>query len=182
MQYAPFLRPANMKQLLLALLLPGTLFVQAQTGKDTLYAFRQRISPGIKKAGDIDENGKLIKKTSPDAIRYTIYLSSPSKVRIYPILLWINEEGYTAEADTILHPPELPNNILAPAAKTRYLFPETTGILYRLTPKQLVYNKNAGKGRSLAARNAVVLYYKKAGTMHYEVLKKLTDIEAAALQ
>jgi hypothetical protein len=43
--------------------------------KDTLYGFQQRIIPGARAAGDIDETGKLVKKETTPSYHYSIYLA-----------------------------------------------------------------------------------------------------------
>jgi len=165
-----------------------TLFVimafllQAQPGKDTLYGFQQHVSPGIKSAGDIDENGKLLKKESPDMKHYTIYLSTASKARVYPIQLWINGRAFSVEVDTLAHPPYVYTNTDAPATKSKPLFPKTSGTIYKLNPIPLIADKSSSKAKALVKANAVVFYYIRSGIKHYGVLKKFTELEPVSLQ
>jgi len=183
MRFASFLHPACMNHAFLSLLFVFTiLLMQGQPAKDILYGFQQHISPGIKKAGEIDENGNFKRQKSTPLSNYTIYLSVASKTRIYPIQLWINGEAFSVEMEELANPPAALSTINAPGHKAKPLFPETTGTIYRLNPIPLIADKSNRKATDLASKNAAVLYYKKEGKMHYAVLKKFTDLESVPLQ
>ena len=183
MQFASFLHPACMKRAFFSILFVApVLLMQAQPAQDILYGFQQHISPGIKKAGDIDENGHFTKQKSTPLSHYTIYLAAASKTRIYPIQLWINGEAFSVEMEVLAHPPAAPSNINAPGHQAKPLFPETTGTIYRLNPIPLIADKSNRKAKDLALANAAVLYYKKEGKMQYGVLKKFTELEPVSLQ
>ena len=186
MQFASFLHPACMKRAFFSMLFVVTvqlmLAQKAQPAQDILYGFQQHISPGIKKAGDIDENGNFTKQKSTPLSHYTIYLAAASKTRIYPIQLWINGEAFSVEMEVLAHPPAAPSNINAPGHRVQRLFPETAGTIYRLNPIPLIADKSNRKAKDLALANAAVLYYIKEGKTQYGVLKKFTELEPVSLQ
>jgi hypothetical protein len=183
MQWRCFLRQVYMKQVILTgLLLLTFAIVNAQSKAVTLYGFRQHISPGAQKAGDIDENGKFIEKQAPELFHYTIYLAIASKAPVAPIQLWINGEPYSVQADTVTKIPVTTTNTDAPAAKVVHLIPDTAGTILKLMPVPLTIDKGTKRLHKLAKTNAVVVRYKQDGDLRYEVLKKFKDLDPQALQ
>jgi hypothetical protein len=180
MRISFFMRPVSMKTMIVtALLFFMVMWLHAQPETDTLFAYRQRVTPGTQKIGDMDENGKLIKKEAKPVFHYTICFIAPSKTPIYPVQLWVNGKAAAVEATTLENPPTVYTNVDAP----RPLFAQPVGTIYKLTPAPLAVDKDiAGTGKTLAVNNAVVLLYKKDGKLQYEVLKKFTDQPAVSLQ
>lgn len=183
MQSVFFLHPAFMKRILFtALFFYTALFIQAQPAKDTLYGFQQRVIPGAKAAGVIDENGKFIKKQTPDLLHQDLYLVTASKTKVYPVQLWINGAAFSVEIKQIQKTPILLYNENLSNSKSNVLVPKTTGYVFKLTPVPLVADKNGGPGKALMQSNVVVLYYKKNGRLQYAVLKKFTNLSSVSLQ
>lgn len=173
----------GMKKFYLAFLFSFAVFmIHAQPAKDKIYGFQQRVSPGAKAAGDIDENGRLIKKKSREVFHYTIYLTTVSKARIYPVQMWINGEAFSVKSKAVAQLPAVQTNIDAPAAKVKPLIPETAGEIIKLTPMPLTVDKGSVKAKALARQNAVLVLYKKEGKLHYGVLKKFTGLAPLSLQ
>lgn len=183
MQTRYFRHHAFMKRILFT----ATVFVvafsgHAQSTSDKLYGFRQQVSPGITKAADIDESGRVTKRKTATSVQHAIFFTTASKTRIYPVQVWLNGEAFSVKAETLEHPPVTYSNSDAVITKPKLLFPQSAGTIYRLTPMPLLADKSNGKGKALAQANAVVLLYKKSGKMQYGVLKKFTDLEPASLQ
>jgi len=171
-----------MKTLFTTLLFCCVFAGQAQMEKDTLYGFRQRVTPGAKAAGDIDENGNFIKTKSPELFNYAIYLVTASNATIYPIQMWMNGEVFSVKADRVLKMPEALMNAEAAVSETKPLLPEKPRMVLKLTPLPLTADKNTGRAKALATANAVVVLYKSGGKLRYGVLKKFTDRAHASLQ
>jgi hypothetical protein len=185
MQILLFMRPTSMcKRILTAVLFLITigLYAQAQSTTSTLYAYRQRVNPGTQKIGEVDENGRVTKKEMVPVFHYTVYFTTATKSRIYPMVLWINGEAATVETETLVNPPSLPSNVMAPAALAKPLFPKPAGFIYKLIPRQPATGKRTSTGKMLAKENAVVLLYNKDGKLQYGVLKKFTDLTPVSLQ
>jgi hypothetical protein len=169
------------KVLFTASLLFFAILLHAQAGKDTLYAFQQRIIAGAKAAGDIDENGKLLKKEASPAYQYTLYLVTTSKAPFQPIQIWINGVAFSAEATPVQTPVTETNPNLSGSTGT-VLIPQTAATVYKLTPTPLAADKSSRKLRAKAKENAVVVCYKTGKKARYVVLKKFTDLGALSLQ
>jgi hypothetical protein len=183
MQIAFFIHPVSMKMAIItAVLFFTAVWLYAQPAPDTLYAYRQRVSPGTQKIGDLDENGKLIKKEAKPVFHYAIYLISSSKTPVYPVQLWINGEAAAVEVKTLASPPIMYTNVDAPTAVPKPLFAPPNGTIFQLTPTPLTTDKDKGEAKTLAKNNAVVLLYKKEGKLQYGVLRKFTDLPAVSLQ
>jgi hypothetical protein len=164
-----------------ASLLFVTVLLHAQAAKDTLYGFQQRIIPGAKAAGDIDENGKLIKKDTSPAYQYSLYLATDSKARFQPIQIWINGIAFSAEATPVQTPVTEINPNLTGSTGT-VLIPQTAATVYKLTPTPLAADKSSRKLRTKAKENAVVVCYKTGKKARYAVLKQFTDLGTLSLQ
>jgi hypothetical protein len=169
------------KMLFTASLLFVTVLVHAQAEKETLYGFQQRIIPGAKAAGDIDETGRLIKKDASPAYHHTLYLATASTAPFQPIQIWINGVAFSAKAAPVQTPVTEINTNLSGSDGT-VLIPKTAATIYKLTPTPLTTDKSSRKLRAKAKENAVVVCYKTGKKSRYAVLKKFTDLGALSLQ
>ena len=183
MQPGAFLHHEGMKKLVFTTtFFFAALLLHAQPTAVRLYGYRQRVHPGIKKAGDFDTSGNFIKKEPAPVFQYLIFLITTSKAPIQPTQLWLNGEAFAVETKIMEHPPMRQGNSDAPAPTFKPLFAQPAGTIYKLTPVPLTAGNSTPKGRKLAHENAVVVLYEKEGRLQYGVLKKLIDIESALLQ
>ena len=182
MTFLTYRRLMRMRKLsFTALLLFVAFLLHAQAAKDTLYGFQQRIIPGAKAAGDIDETGKLVKKETAPAYHYSIYLATHVEAPLQPVQLWINGQAFSFTAERVNEMPVRQTNLDASASDT-LLIPETGTTVYQLTPMPLVADKSSRKLRAKAKENTVVVCYKTGKKARYEVLKKFSDLGALSLQ
>lgn len=160
------------------LILAGSMSYAQSRGKVRLYAFEQNVSRG--KAPEISE-GSEPQTSSGSGKNYRLYAVSTS--RIYPVELWIDGVKYGVTMNTIKQTPveyEDAGNIGAPK---KTLVPKTTGMVIQLIPIAATSNKSVGKNaKTLAASNEMVLVYKQNGKFYYSALKKVTELEGAAMQ
>lgn len=183
MQPRSFLHPVFMKKnLFTVLLLCMAFLLRAQPATDKIYGFRQRVIPGNKSVGDIDETGKLLKKKTPDVFQYAIYLTSASKAKIYPVQMWINGEALSVEAETKTAMQLMQETANMHNDKTNKIIRITDGTIWKLTPVPLITDKSVRRAKTLANENAVVVLYKSGGKLRYGVLKKFTDLDPVSLQ
>lgn len=155
---------------------------QAQSDTATVYAFRQRTTGGMQKQGDIDESGKIIKRTPKQVFKHTIYLASASKARIYPVQIWINGKAFSVKSEPVKNNPVVPANMDAPVTKLKTLLPTTAGTVLKLTPLPLAADKSGAHAKALAVDNDVVVLYKLSGKLRYGVWKKFVELDPVALQ
>lgn len=182
MKIGSFFHPALMKQSIFMLLFLGTaLFLQAQKAKPELYGYRQRITGGAKKVGEIDETGKLIKKKTRDVFHYAIYVATASKARIYPVQLWINGEAFSVEMERVMQTPVTQEAVNLLNGNAKILVPEAAGSVYKLNTVPLISDKGDNRAYTLAKTHAVLFLYKTAGKLQYGVLKKFTDLEPVSM-
>jgi len=173
-----------MKKLYLTLaFFVAAFLLHAQGSLERLYGFHQSVSPGAKRMADIDASGRIVKNEAPDLSHYFLLLTTPSRLRIYPIQLWINGVAYSVKIESVEKVPIFNNNgDTSSGMKKLPLTLKTGEKLFQLTPVPLIADKGSAKAKALTAKNAVVFYYKKAGTFHYEVLKKFTELTAPTVQ
>lgn len=182
MCFTLFFRPTIMKRIFITMCLVSAFLLRTYAQKDKIYGFQQQVIAGAKSAGDIDENGRLIKKKTKDANRYLIYLTTSSKTKIYPVQLWINGEAFSVDMQEVINLPVVQPDTNTPADKAKTLVPQTGAKVYQLTPVPLMVDKSNGKAKALALSNAVVVLYKTAGKQQYGLLKKFTRLDPVSLQ
>lgn len=157
--------------------------LQAQSGDVRLYGFKKRAAGGMQKRGDIEEGGKLIKTKPAEVFQYTIWLVTESRMRIYPVQLWIRGEAFSVKADWIPAAQLLQNENDAYRYYEKLKTVVTkAGGAWKLTPLPLVTDKSGERAKALAVENDVVALYKLAGKVRYGVLKKFTELDEAVLQ
>jgi hypothetical protein len=168
------------KMLITATFLFIAFLLHAQREKDTLYGFQQRIIPGTKAAGDIDETGKLIKKETDPVYQYTIYLATHAKTPLQPIQIWINGKALSFSAEQVNEMQVQQGNLNSNTAET-ILNLKTGAHVYKLTPIPLVADKSSRKLRAKAKEAALVVCYKTGKKARYAVLEKFTDLGALSM-
>lgn len=149
----------------------------AQTkGTAKLYGYVQEVSGGKRPelSGNAETNGGPGKN-------YRLY--AVSATRIYPTAIWVEGVKYGVTPKIITETPVVyvdENNIGSPK---QTLVPSTKQKVVQLilnsTPQQ---KGNTQSGSTLAKGNDVVLVYRLGAKDYYSSLKKLSPLEAAALQ
>jgi hypothetical protein len=169
--------------LLIALLLAVSAPAQ-QNSNITLYAFEQPVTPGVQKAGDIDESGNRISAENTGPLRnYMLYAVSPSSARLYPVTLWLKGKKYGVKLKTVTETPVTHTNYSNPGSpKTAVLVPETGKKVLELIPTDVYSEKAFPAAESLAASNDVVFVFRQNGKFLYKTLSRLTKLDAAAMQ
>jgi hypothetical protein len=165
-----------MKKLWISFLLICSVAAFGQTkGTAKVYGYVQSVLPGVPKGG-IEVSGE--ESTGPGAGKnYFIYITSAS--RIYPSELWIDGVAYMPKTSSVSKTPvkrELNNG------QSKVLVPSTTRKVWMLTPAPPQDNKQKAGSKKLAANNEVVVVYKQNGKFYYNALKKLEQLDDAAMQ
>jgi hypothetical protein len=169
------------RMVLLILFFGITLFAEAQSTVK-LYGYTQRSTPGI--AGrERDENGQIKKPANNNLYSYFIYLTGPSKSRMYPAELWIRGERLGVKAETVLQTPvEITKDNVTTTSEKVTLVPKTTAKVLQLTGTRETPGKKFIKAKNLATTNELVVVYKLNGKFYYATLKKFTSLNSVALQ
>lgn len=156
-----------MKYALALLLLCTYLTGFAQKDSLTLYAYEQKVSPGIAPA-----------KTSQVKTQYHIYLSSPHNINVYPLSLWIKGKLFGVNVKEA----KAPVKLQSANDSIIMLVPETEQKVLRLFPIKTTMPGNTQKGGALARQNELVLVYKLKGTFHYMVKEHIDQLDAVNMQ
>lgn len=162
-----------------------TTIANAQTNNNImLYGYIQPVLPGITAKGDIDENGRMIKKNTGGVMNnYRIYITAPSNFRIYPIAIWIKSTPYSAKSEVITNTPVVLTNHTIPShPQTTTLVPKTTQKVWQITPLPPIESKLSAKAKVMAQTNELVVSYKLNGKYYYAALEKLTELPSGARQ
>lgn len=167
--------------ILLIAFLGITGFAQAQNGVK-LYGYAQSVTQGM--AGkQLDENGKVVKKTPAKLRNYFMYLSSASKNRMYPVEIWIKGERLGVKAEAVSTTPV--TTVVDDGsmnAKTIVLVPQTTSKVWLLTGTKGPLLKEFPKAKTLAETNELVLVYRLNGKFGYATLKEFQQLSDGAMQ
>jgi hypothetical protein len=172
----------SMKALFFISFLFATVWLHAQPSQEKLYGFQQRVTGGMKKAGDFDENGHFTKKETPDVFQYLIYLTSTSKATIHPVQLWVNGKAFSVNTTVVEQTPVIKTNPNLPQSPGTILVPKTAGTVLQLMPEPLIAGKTTTAANARSTKNAVVLLYTKGGKQQYAVLKKFSELPTVSLQ
>ena len=147
----------------------------AQTeGASKLYGYKQKVMPGTIR---VDDNGREMPRKSQ--YNYFIYLASTTKVT--PVEIWINGEVYSVTVHEVStpveyrHPSSANNNPKILVSKTN------RHVLQLETSLNKIQNPNA-RGKSLSAKNEMVIIYKGGGKWYYKAVSKLDELEPLAMQ
>jgi hypothetical protein len=166
-----------MKYALALLLICAQLTTLSQKDSLTLYAYEQKVIPGIAPARNIDEEGNVIRQPAGTKNQYYIYLTAPGDIAVYPVSLWIKGKLYGINVKDAASPVKCQ----AANDSTIILVPETKQRTFRLFPIPCTQGKEQ-KGAALAKQNEVVLVYKLKGRFHNLVREKIKRLDAVHLQ
>ena len=136
-----------------------------------LYGFIQDVLPGTIPKGT-DENGQPIQARKSQTV-YRIFLTGPSKGKIYPAEIWINGRQYAASYETIRSTPVEARS----DNKTVAMVPKTSGQVIQVNPMDRTDGKKFPNAKAKAALNDVVIVYKLNGKFYSATLKKLVRLE-----
>lgn len=138
----------------------------AQEKAITLFAFEQKIIPGIAQARDIDEKGNMDKVAQANNYQYFIYVSFPEAQTLQPVALWIKGEKYKVRTEAVAKVPV--ERAVDPVTGTQQkltLVPFTTNRVLQLYPAEKIIRKNE-KGERKHTQKELVLVFKTNGKMH----------------
>jgi hypothetical protein len=142
----------------------------------TLYAFEQKVIPGIAPARDVVEGGKVVKKTSWAEKQYYIFLTTPDNITVYPVLVWIKGKAFGVRSKESATPVKR----LSTNDTTIVLVPKTEQRVVRLFPVETALGKQQW-GATLAKQNELVLVYKIKGRHYYLVKERFERLDATNL-
>lgn len=153
----------------------------AQTkGSGKLYGYKQAAPPGMVRK-TLDENGA--EKAAPVKQNENYYLYLVTSSRAYPSELWIKGEPFGVRLQTIEETPvEQANTNVRVSTAKKILVPKTTQKVVQLIPAPMEGKSSSAKAKSLASANELVVLYKQNGKFYFQTVKKLTELEAMALQ
>lgn len=152
----------------LAIILLCTQFTGfAQKDSLTLYAYEQKVSPGLAPA-----------KTSQTNTQYYIFLLTPPNKVVDPVSLWINGKLFGVKVKEAKAPVKRQSAI----DSIIMLVPETEQKVLRLFPIKTTMPGNEQKGGALARQNELVLLYKLKGRFHYMVKERMDQLDAVNMQ
>jgi hypothetical protein len=183
MQFNLSMHQVNMRYTIILLIafLGIASFAQAQSGVK-LYGYVQSVTQGV--AGkQLDENGKVVKKTPAKLHNYFMYLTSTSKNRMYPVEIWIKGERLGVKAEAVSTTPV--TTVVDDGsmnAKTIVLVPETTSKVWLLTGTREPLLKKFPKAKTLAEKNELVVVYRLNGKFGYATLKEFQQLSSGAMQ
>ena len=147
----------------------------AQTeGGSKLYGYKQKVMPGTIR---VDDNGREMPRKSQ--YNYFLYLASTTKVT--PVELWINGEVYSVTVNEVSTPVEY-NHPSSSNNNPKILVSKTNRHVLQLGPSLNKIQKPNPKGKSLSAKNEMVIIYKGGSKWYYKAVSKLGELEPLAMQ
>jgi len=160
--------------LLMAVLISFFSFAQVE-GASKIYGYKQKVMPGTVR---VDENGREVPRKPQ--YNYFIYLASTCKVT--PIEIWINGEDYSVTVNSVSTTPVKYTNPTSGDNKPQILVPKTTRRVLQLGPSLNNMQKPIQKGKTLSAKNELVVIYKGNGKLYYKTISKLSELDPVAMQ
>ena len=157
----------------------------AQTRSDVkVYGYAQPVIGGANPIGTPDESGVVNAGQSVGRKNYYIYISGPAGQRIYPTEIWIEGNQYSTKTSFIKTPVELTVQTGETNPAKKVLVARTTAQVYQVTPSPAAppSGKVLAISRKMSQDNDVVISYRLGSKMYYTVLKKLSPLDAAALE
>lgn len=175
------MQPSSMNYVLSILLTLLQVHATAQPNGVSIYAYEQKIIPGIEKARDVTEEGLVIKKPQLQTYQYYIYVTAPPIKKLLPLTLWIKGEPFDVTPEYIHQTPVAieiyqVNNTFQKIE----LVPRTTAQVMRLYP---VKNKSIIKGneRKFYPGKELMLLYKSKGKTYCLTEAKFQVLPPASL-
>jgi len=160
------------------LLIAITFFISsfAQTeGASGVYGYKQRIIPGMVR---VDKNGREVHRET--RYNYFIYLASTTKVA--PVEIWINGEAYSPIVNNVATTPVEYTNPTSGDTTPQILVPKTTRKVLQVSPSPNKIQKPTTKGKTLSAKNELVIIYKGNSKLYYKTLSQLKNLEPLSMQ
>ena len=153
----------------------------AQTkGTVTVYAYKQGVAPGAVPKQTM-EDGKLV--SAPIKPNYNYFTYTASSTTIYPSEIWINKEHFSVSYQKVQSPVEISNSDMILNPTSTVLVPKTSKTVLQVTPKDFIKtSRNNKTSAKLSKSNELVLVYKSKGRFYYVAVKKLKQLQAAAMQ
>lgn len=166
-----------MKQLsLLLIIISLTLSSFAQKeGASKLYGYKQKVLPGTVR---VDAVGKEL----PRKPRYNYFIYLASNTRVEPVEIWVNGECYSVGSTEGATTPIEYSNPTIGGGKSQILVPKTKRRVLQLNPSLNKIKAPTSKGKTLSAKNELVVIYKSDGKLYYKTESKLNDLESVAMQ
>lgn len=141
-------------------------------GASKLYGYKQEVMPGNIRA---DENGRQIRPKT--RFNYFIYLASSTKV--IPSEIWIHGKAFSVNVAAVDKTPVEYES--TSSQKPVVLVPKTNRKVLQLSPHNEI-SQPSTKGKTLSAKNELVVIYKGSGKTYYKTLPKFTMLEMLAMQ
>lgn len=170
-----------MKSILLLLfivLIAARLSATAQNVK--LYGYVQKVTPGASATVELDENGGRRKLTGKAMENYFMYLSGPSKSRVYLVEGWIKGERMGLKGNIVKTPVTVTAS--PETGESVEVVPKSTETVWQLTGTTATAGKTFEKARQLAQSNEMVVVYRLNGQFRYATLKSFIPLETAHMQ
>lgn len=167
----------------LALLLTGV--VTAQTRSDVkIYGYMQPVIGGANPVNMPDESGSVKAEQRREKKNYYIYIAGPAGQRIYPTEIWIEGQQYSTRTASVTSPVQITIHTGETNPKKKTLVARTSNKVYQITPSSSTPSsaKTLAVSETKSTDNDVVISYKLGSKMYYAVLKKLSALEAAAME
>jgi hypothetical protein len=150
-----------------------TVFAQTESASK-IYGYKQKIKPGTVR---VDDSGREM----PGRPLYNYFISLASSTKVVPLEIWLNKEAYSV---MITEVKATPVEYISPATigKRRTLVPGTTKKVLQLSPSSNKINKPSQKGKTLSAKNELVVIYKISGKCYYKAIAKLSELDSVDMQ
>ncbi|MCU7548465.1 hypothetical protein OCK74_05025 [Chitinophagaceae bacterium LB-8] len=166
-----------MNYVLVMLLLLLQLAGYAQKDSITLYAYEQKVIPGIAPARDVEEGGTVVRKATEPEVQYYIFIAVPPGITRHPTSLWIKGKQFGVKAKETATPVER----LITNDSVIILVPRIEGKVLQLIPVQTSPTQNQ-EGAELAKQNELVVVYQANGRIHYQAQERITTLDPVQLQ
>lgn len=157
----------------------------AQTRSDVkLYGYVRPVTGGAPPRIMNKESNFLSYSSTKEKFSYMIYLEGPSKLRIYPVEMYIKGQRTGVKAATVVQTPveiKTGGNV-AEYSKTVTLVPKTSKKVYHIDASSEMPSKGLNIAKVKAETNELVVVYKYGGKFYYAVQKKLIVLEPIVLQ
>ncbi len=149
----------------------------AQKAGITLYAYEQKVIPGMAPARDVAEGGKVVRKDSRTEEQYYIFLTMPDSITVFPVLIWVKGKAFGVRSKENASPIERQST----NDSAIVLVPKTEQRIARLFPVEMAPGKQQW-GAALAKQHELVVVYKMKGRIQYLTQEKFTTLAPMHMQ
>lgn len=143
-----------------------------------LYAYVQKVTPGIAANKDFNEDGTTKPVKTEPLVNYFLYLTVPAKSKIEPLEAWIKGKRVGLKTEMVSTPVRLEKA----AGGSDSILPKKSERIMRLTGTEASAKTLSAKGASLAKDAEAVVVYKQNGKLYIVSQKKLVDVKGEHLQ